>query len=677
MRITVALRIIAGFTLVTLLLLLLGGMSLWSMNRVGEQTRSFQQFTLPAKDGASALERGLAAQQLTLLASYHSQSPAEQGQHTSSAARQHDEMQAQLDLLTPLLASQPQSQAILEQFQQQYQRYQQASDQLHRARQSALQQQVALQQQLGQLEDLVDDSSSILLDVMDLEFSDNAQDQQMAGQANMLDTDLNGLFALSLELPLQDSLERVDTLQGELAYLISSSALLTQDLLEQNAQTGGQVLSGNTLNELTGYLGQIREHFHTETGLTALQRQQVEAQQQASAARDQAQALWQQLQQSLDGLQAQVLTVSNQAAAAAESAISDSRVRTLLVMLLSIVAASLIGFVTIRAITRPLNQVNNALSVLAQGDLTEQLSYPHRDEFGRLVGNTNKLVNSLQGLVKAIMDRSNQLATAAEETSAITAQTTSGIQEQRSQVEQVASATTELSASATQVATRANDTLGEIKLADDEAQQVRQLSVENGETIQALAREVEQASSVIHKLHADSAAIGGILDVIRGIADQTNLLALNAAIEAARAGEQGRGFAVVADEVRSLASRTQDSTTEIQEMIEVLQQGAQQAVSVMEQGQQQAQQSVAKTEEASRMLESIAQAVERVYSAGNQISQAAREQDQVSQNISERLDQIAGIAEETSTGAIQTASSSQQVAQLAEELQGEVRRFRV
>ncbi|MBY5981636.1 methyl-accepting chemotaxis protein [Ferrimonas balearica] len=676
MKITVAMRIIGGFTLVTLLLLLLGGMSLVSIGTVSTQTQSFNTFSLPAKDGTGALERLLNAQQLAVVNAYYSTDDATLSQHQDTLNSLQQAWTQTRSELTRVVSGRDSLTKPLNTIGQQHDDYWQQVEQLVDAQGRALLERQQLAQRLTSLEELVDDTSSMLLDVMDLEYSDNAGDQTLAGHANTLETSLVGLISIALELPKAENLTLVDTLEGELSYLLSNLEYLQSNLIWTRPD-GSDRIDPDLGAEIDDSMTAILAMFAEQTGVVADQQSILRAQSEADAALAQARALQSTLQTQINQLHDQVVAISNRAGELTQQALDSSGSRTMVVMVLSILVAASIGIVTIRAITRPLGQVNDALAVLAQGDLTQKLSYHRDDEFGQLVNNTNRLVDSLRSLIQSIIDRANQLAAAAEETSAVTAQTTSGIQEQKSQVDQVASATTELSVSATQVATGASDALGEIKLADDEAKQVKAISDANGAAIQALADEVERAAGVIHQLDENSAAIGGILDVIRGVAEQTNLLALNAAIEAARAGEQGRGFAVVADEVRSLASRTQQSTTEIQQMIEALQHGAKEAVSVMQQGQTQAQQSVAKTEEANRMLDAIATAVDRVYAAGHQIAQAAQEQDQVAQTISSRLEQIAGIAEETSSGAVQTATSSQQVAQLAEELQLQVREFKV
>ena len=357
--------------------------------------------------------------------------------------------------------------------------------------------------------------------------------------------------------------------------------------------------------------------------------------------------------------------------------VSDGTTQTSIIMLFSIIAAAVIAYFTLISITRPLSLVNKMLNIVASGDLSHKLDESGKDEFAELSRNCNLLIDSLRNLIQGIVSRSTQLATAAEETSAVTAQGTTAIAEQRSQVEQAASATTQMSSTSQSVLSSANDTLGEIKQADDEAKRIKVISERNRQTIGLLANEVEEASQVINKLQQDSASIGGILDVIRGIAEQTNLLALNAAIEAARAGEQGRGFAVVADEVRTLASRTQESTQEIQNMIEVLQSGAQRAVGVMDTGKKQAANCVEQSEEAEKALQTITHSVHEAFDRSTQIASAAEEQSVVAHEISENLESIVAIAEQTTAGAQQTAQSSNEVAKLAEELQQSVQEFKL
>jgi methyl-accepting chemotaxis protein len=236
---------------------------------------------------------------------------------------------------------------------------------------------------------------------------------------------------------------------------------------------------------------------------------------------------------------------------------------------------------------------------------------------------------------------------------------------------------TEMSSTVHAVAEHANDAAAAAREADNQAQHGRQVVGKAVEAINGLAAEVEGAAAVIERVRGDSDAIGQILDVIRGIAEQTNLLALNAAIEAARAGEQGRGFAVVADEVRTLASRTQASTADIQNMIEKLQHGAKQAVDVMQGSRNRAEQGVNQVSEAGSALQAITEAVTRINAMNTQIATAAREQGEVAEDINRSLVSIAGVADQTAAGANRTAESSELVASLADDLQKLITRFKV
>ena len=318
----------------------------------------------------------------------------------------------------------------------------------------------------------------------------------------------------------------------------------------------------------------------------------------------------------------------------------------------------------------------NALNKMAEGDLTPRCKLEGLDEFARLATEFTKARRNFLQLVDAVAASSATIAAAAEDLSTVTSQSKAGMNRQSAETERVAEAIGAMSASVNEVAQKAQRAAEAATEADKESQQGFQVVRATSQAIEELAGEVMQTSEALVNLKADSLNIGTVLDVIRGIAEQTNLLALNAAIEAARAGEQGRGFAVVADEVRSLASRTQQSTREIQTMIERLQNGANIAVEVMQSGLSKAQGSVQQAQRAGRSLESITAMVDTIRSMNVQIAAAARQQQQNAQHISSSVDNIRTIGSEATQGALHIAQASQDLSRLASAQQGEVTRFK-
>ena len=319
----------------------------------------------------------------------------------------------------------------------------------------------------------------------------------------------------------------------------------------------------------------------------------------------------------------------------------------------------------------------NAMHAMSQGDLTYKINIPGKDEFAWMCWEYSQGRKGFSSLVKEILGSAGQLAAAAEELSAITEQSNSGVLRQQGEIDQVATAMNEMSATVSEVSNNAANAANEAQEADDSAKDGWQVVNTTIETINNLASEVERTSKVIENLKGDSISIGTVLDVIRDIAEQTNLLALNAAIEAARAGEQGRGFAVVADEVRTLASRTQQSTCEINNMIERLQNGANQAVSVMEMGRSKAEESVEQAAKAGKALQSITSVVDNIKSMNMQIASAAEEQSSTAEEINRNIVNISEVAQDTADGSQQTASASDQLAKLASSLQTQVGKFKV
>ena len=324
-----------------------------------------------------------------------------------------------------------------------------------------------------------------------------------------------------------------------------------------------------------------------------------------------------------------------------------------------------------------LTRLQSGLDQMSDGDMTVRLDTDHTDEIGEISVSFNHMIEKFEALVQQISSATGQLAAAAEEMSTVARNADSNINKQTQETEQVATAMNEMSATVREVAHNAASAATAANNADNEAKGGKTIVIQTATAIQQLADSVESTAQVIHQLEADSETIGSVLDVIKGIAEQTNLLALNAAIEAARAGEQGRGFAVVADEVRTLASRTQTSTQEIQKMIERLQTGASNAVEAMETGRTQAQAGVEQAQAAAQSLEAITHAVTTINEMNTMIASAAEEQTSVAEEMNKNIVNISQLSHDTAGAAEQTTSASTELSKLASQLESLVNQFKL
>ncbi len=361
----------------------------------------------------------------------------------------------------------------------------------------------------------------------------------------------------------------------------------------------------------------------------------------------------------------------------ASGAADVSRLASLIIVLISIVIALLVALWVSRSIKGPLSEVMSVLGQIAQGDLTKQVKISSNDEFGELSRWVNDLVNKLESVMTDINKASTEVSNSAKNSSVLANESKALMSSQNEQTTNVASAMTEMASTVQEVAESSETTLRQVQIVDQKALDNRHQMDANISEIEMLVREIEASAKAVNILDEHSQSIGKILEVIQGIAEQTNLLALNAAIEAARAGEQGRGFAVVADEVRTLATRTHSSTEEIQRVIIELQSGVKETVSSMSKSCASAYNSVTKVQEVGVSLQEMQTLVSGIRDLTTQIATAAEQQSAVTKDISQSIHHIANMSEKASLAAENTAKDSIVLEQLAGHQQDLLKQFTI
>ncbi|WP_248741759.1 MULTISPECIES: methyl-accepting chemotaxis protein [unclassified Pseudomonas] len=346
-----------------------------------------------------------------------------------------------------------------------------------------------------------------------------------------------------------------------------------------------------------------------------------------------------------------------------------------IVAVIAAVATVLLALMLTRSIVTPLNRAVAAAQTIAGGNLTKTIEVDGKDEPARLLEALSVMQANLRKTIEQIAGSATQLGAAAEELSAVTEEASRGLQQQNDEIEQAATAVNEMTAAVEEVARNAVSTSEASNQSTHAAREGRDQVVKTVDAIQTMTRDVQNTAQMIEGLAAQGRDIGKVLDVIRAIAEQTNLLALNAAIEAARAGEAGRGFAVVADEVRALAHRTAQSTQEIEKMVAGIQNGTGEAVESMQQSNQRTQTTLEMARAAGVALEQITQSIHQINERNLVIASASEEQAQVSREVDRNLVNIRDLATQSAAGANQTSAATHELSRLAVDLNAMVARF--
>jgi len=528
----------------------------------------------------------------------------------------------------------------------------------------------ALAAQLEKVLMTADEASALMLDLSYLE-GDNPSIETLIGAGTAIDNKLLTMNDSFIELAETDSATQSANIIEDLEYQLSNLQVDKDyvNRLATGVDDGGTIASFNEQYDL------LMEAVNGANGLIALQRQKLsEVDKAAKAQKEAKQALETALADIntlFDAVQKQSLDGQN----AILESVQANLVRNIIVAALGLVAAIFLAVIVTRSISKPLGRINKGLSQLSKGDLSTKLPQEGNDEFSALSAKVNSLTDSLRELVGNILEQEKRLIDITKESVELGNKSLSEVDKQREQVTVTSTNTKNVQEKSRSNLAQINEAMEALRDITKQSTDIGQLVQKSSQQVGNQAKQAESSAQIIGRLDDNSRSIGSILDVIKTIAEQTNLLALNAAIEAARAGEQGRGFAVVADEVRTLANRTHDSTEEIEQMIGNLQKDAAQAVKAINAGREQAQEGVVITQQVSQQVESIREIIERLSDINEHIVADTEQQDVLLGDVAKSLNRIVALADSSAQSTRQSNESTMLLDAQTESLRKAVERF--
>ena len=525
----------------------------------------------------------------------------------------------------------------------------------------------------GQLEKVLmtaDEASALMLDLSYLESSDPSI-ETLIGAGTAIDNKLLTMNDSFIELAETHNAEQSANIIEDLEYQLSNLQV-DKDYVNRLA-TG--IDDGGTIDAFNEQYNLLIDAVKGENGLIALQLQKLAEVEKATQAQKRAKEALQTALTDINTLFDSVQTQSLEGQNAILESVQANLVRNIIVAALGLTAAIFLAVIVTRSISKPLGRINKGLSQLSKGDLSTTLPQEGNDEFSALSAKVNSLTESLRELVGNILEQEKRLIEITKESVELGNKSLSEVDKQREQVTVTSTNTKNVQDKSRSSLAQINDAMEALRDITHQSTDIGQLVERNRQQVGNQAEQAESSAQIIGRLDDNSRSIGSILDVIKTIAEQTNLLALNAAIEAARAGEQGRGFAVVADEVRTLANRTHDSTEEIEQMIGNLQKDAAEAVKAINAGREQAQEGVQITQQVSQQVESIREIIERLSDINEHIVADTEQQDVLLGEVANCLNRIVALADSSAQSTRQSNESTMMLDAQTESLRKAVERF--
>lgn len=636
MPLTVVNKIILAFASFGCLLLITSILSYWGLSGIQNSAEDVIEEKMPVQTLMNEVNTQILTLATITANGYHVNSLPELQNSKSTFVDRSETFVRGLDELAKLLGNDKQATQAIEASQE----YVEQSLGMY----EALEQQLIFEERIAEQSEKVliiaDEASALMLDLSYLDSNDPGI-ETVIGTGNNIDNKLLTMNTAIEDLVNSHEAATTAVIEEDLAYQISNLEV-DKDYLNRLAETVDTQGTVDMFNEQ--YEAFIVE-LTGDNGLVWMQKQKLAFTSESAARQGAANKALNSAQTTINSLYGQINTSTLNAQQKILDTVMGALVKTGAVFIIGLIAAVVLAVITTRSIARPLVKINRGLTQLSQGDLTRKLDDNGSDEFAALASKINALTESLRSLVGNILSQEHRLEEVIKSSIALGEESLQQVGEQRKQVQTTATNTEHVRETSHNNLSQITTAMEKLSQVEQQSQSIAALAENNRQQVLEQARQAEASAQVVHRLDENSRNIGSILDVIKTIAEQTNLLALNAAIEAARAGEQGRGFAVVADEVRTLANRTHNSTEEIEAMIDSLQKDAHQAVQTINTGREQAQQGAKATEQVTEQVASISVIIQELSRINREIVTDTERQDALLADVAGSLQRIVELAE--------------------------------